>query len=326
MRPMRLGVAALFSGLLLACNGPGPGEPDTLLAPSGLQPSLGVGRHGGSPPGSVVFYSAREGNPLRKVYVMNADGSGDQAVTDGPGNDLWPDLSPNGRFVAFASNRTGNNEIFVLELDRGQLVNVSSDAGDDNWPRWSPNGQRIAFHSNRDGNYNLYTANPDGTDLRRVTKDAALDQWPDWSPDGKRLAFRRGMDVYAVDAAGEEENLERLTFLPTTIDQMPVWSPNGKQIAFMSLREGYPSVFLMSADGDTPEHPAVNLTPKDPADPASVWLSRAPAWSKNGRQIYFMSFRPSTGGDIEIFVMNDDGTGVTRLTFSAGEDGGPQTR
>jgi TolB protein len=78
-----------------------------------------------------VFYSAREGNLLRKVYVMNADGSGEQAVTDGPGNDLWPDLSPNGRFVAFASNRTGNNEIFVVDLDGGQLVNVSNDAGDD---------------------------------------------------------------------------------------------------------------------------------------------------------------------------------------------------
>jgi Tol biopolymer transport system component len=82
----------------------------------------------------------------------------------------------------------------------------------------------------------------------------------------------------------------------------------------------------MSAEGDTPENPAVNLTPKDPADPSSAWLSRAPAWSMNGRQIYFMSFRPSTGGDVEVFVMNADGTGVARLTHSVGEDGGPQTR
>jgi len=94
----------------------------------------------------------------------------------------------------------------------------------------------------------------------------------------------------------------------------------------MSLREGYPSIFVMSAEGDTPDHPAVNLTPKEAADPASTWLSRAPAWSRDGRQIYFMSFRPSTGKDVELFVMNPDGTDVTRLTNVAGEDGGPRTR
>ena len=318
--------AVIIPLAVIACDHSALTEAGVLSARSGWEPLLAVGAHGGGPPGSIVFHSARDGNPLRKIYVMNADGSGLRAITDGPGNDLWPDLSPDGRFVAFASNRTGNNEIFVADLGGGTLVNVSNDGGDDNWPRWSPNGRRIAFHSNRDGNYNLYTVNADGADLRRVTTDPALDQWPDWSPDGKQLAFRRGMDVYVLDADGEEQNVRRLTNLPATIDQMPVWSPNGKQIAFMSLREGYPSVFLMSAEGDTPEHPAVNLTPKDPADPASAWLSRAPAWSKNGQQIYFMSFRPSTGGDVEIFVMNADGTGVTRLTYSAGEDGGPQTR
>lgn len=100
------------------------------------------------------------------------------------------------------------------------------------------------------------------------------------------------MDIYVADAGGEEQNVRR-TFLPATIDQMPVWSPDGKQLALMSLREGYPSVFLMSADGDSPEHPAVNLTPKNPADPNSAWLSRAPAWSRNGQLIYFVSFRRS---------------------------------
>lgn len=319
MQRLPLTLAALFLLAPLACD-----QPVEVLPDRGL--SLGVGEHGGAPPASIVFHSVRDGNPLRKIHAMNADGSGQHAISDGPGNDLWPDLSPNGRFVAFASTRTGNSEIFVLDLKSGTLVNVSNDPGDDNWPRWSPNGQQIAFHSNRDGDYNLYVVNADGTGLRSVTTDPALDQWPDWSPDGKRLAFRRGLDVYAVDANGVEGNVERLTHLPATLDQMPVWSPNGKQIAFMSLREGYPSVFLMTAEGDTPDHPAVNLTPKDPADPASAWLSRAPAWSKNGQQIYFMSFRPITGGDVEVFVMNADGSAPTRLTFSPGEDGGPQSR
>jgi Tol biopolymer transport system component len=102
---------------------------------------------------------------------------------------------------------------------------------------------------------------------------------------------------------------------------MPAWSPDGQRIAFMSLREGYCAVFLMNADGSN----QTNLTPKGANDPASAWCSRAPSWSRNGR-IYFMSFRPSTSGDVEVFSMADDGTNLVRLTTSAGEDGGPRLR
>jgi TolB protein len=324
MQTPRAVLALVIPLVVLACDEPAPVEINATPLQSGTAPLGAVAAYGGGSPASVVFHSARGGSP--KIYVMNPDGGEQRSVTDGAGSDIWPDLSPNGRFIVFASNRSGNNEIFVVDLNGGEPVNVSNAAGDDNWPRWSPNGHRIAFHSNRDGNYNIFTMNADGSELRRVTSDAPLDQWPDWSPNGKRLAFRRGMDVYVADADGEEQNVERLTFRPTTLDQMPVWSPNGKYFAFMSLREGYPSVFLMTAEGDTPEHPAVNLTPKDAEDPGSAWLSRAPAWSKNGKEIYFMSFRPSTGGDVELFVMNADGTAVRRLTASAGEDGGPQPR
>lgn len=317
-----VGLVTLIAG---ACSADAPSSPLRNAAMLEANALAAVAARIAGPSGSVVFYSSREGAPS-KIWVMNPGGSGQQRVSSGPGADIWPDISPNGRYIAFTSNRSGNNEIWVLELTSGQLWNVSNHTGDDNWPRWSPNGQQIAFHSNRDGNYNLYVVNTDGSGLRRVTSDVALDQWPDWSPNGKQLAFRRGMDVYVADVEGEEQNVRRLTNLPATVDQMPVWSPNGKQLAFMSAREGYPSVFLMSAEGDTPEDPAVNLTPKNPADPNSAWLSRAPAWSMNGKQIYFMSFRPPHGTNVEIYVMDADGTNVQRLTEAAGEDGGPQLR
>jgi Tol biopolymer transport system component len=319
---MRRALLLAVTVLLPAC-GEAPVEPV-------LEPSLAIGEHGGGPPASITFYSARDGN--LEIYVMNADGSAPRRVTDDPGEDIWPDLSPNGRYVTFASTRSGNREILVQDLVTGAIVNLSNHTADDNWPRFSPNGREIVFHSNRDGNYEIYVATADGANVpRRVTNNALLDQWPDWSPNGRQIAFRRGMDIFVIDAGGEEQNPRQLTHLPATLDQMPVWSPNGKQLAFMSFREGYCAVFLMdAATGDTPENPALNLTPKDPADPNSAWCSRAPAWSRNGQQIYFMSFRPSTGGAgaafVEIFVMNTDGSNQTRLTHSAGEDGGPQAR
>jgi Tol biopolymer transport system component len=69
-----------------------------------------------------------------------------------------------------------------------------------------------------------------------------------------------------------------------------------------------------------------NLTPKDVGDADADWVSRAPSWSTNGRQIYFMSSRPSTGLDTELFIMNADGTDTTRLTYSIGMDGSPRVR
>jgi len=307
-------------GLLIsACERPVPSDPVPVT-----HAMRQVGVHGVGAQGSLVFHSARSGN--LDIYLANPDGSDPERLTNDPAEDSWPDISTNGRYVVFASLRTGNREIFVLDLQDGSLLNVSQSPGDDNWPRWAPNGKEIAFHSNRDGNYNIYVVNADGSGLRRVTSSTLLDQWPDWSPNGKRIAFRRGFDVYAIDADGEEQNPVQLTNLPTMINQMPAWSPNGQRIAFMSLREGYCAVFLMSVDGDTPENPAVNLTPKGLGDANSAWCSRAPSWSRNGQRIYFQSMRPSTGGDVELFVMNADGTEVQRLTTSPGEDGGPRTR
>jgi Tol biopolymer transport system component len=78
----------------------------------------------------------------------------------------------------------------------------------------------------------------------------------------------------------------------------------------------------MNSDGSNQR----NLTPRRTEDADADWVSRAPSWSTNGRHIFFMSFRPSTGLDTEIFVMNPDGTGVTRLTHSIGVDGSPRGR
>ena len=310
---------AVVVATTVACDGRQATDP-TVVTNRSDGVAFGIGQHGGGPPGSVVFYS-RRGGTLAKIYTMNADGSDVTQITSGPGNDLWPDISTNGRYVAFASNRSGNSEIYVLDLRDGTLTNVSNSPADDSWPRWSPNGREIAFHSNRAGNYDIFVVNADGSGLRAVTTDAALDQWPDWSPNGKRLAFRRGNDIHTADADAVEQNVERLTFLPATVDQMPAWSPDGQRIAFMSAREGYCAVFLMNADGSD----QVNLTPKAPNDAASSWCSRAPSWSRSG-SIYFMSVRPSTNGDAELFSMADDGTDLVRLTTSAGEDGGPRVR
>ena len=143
-----------------------------------------------------------------------------------------------------------------------------------------------------------------------MTEYAGLDQYPEWSPNGKQLAIRRDTDIYLIDLDGS--NPIQLTDGGIGFNQMASWSPDGKKLAFLSNREGYGSVFVVDADGGIP----VNLTPKPDGVLATAWGSRAPGWSRNGQYIYFTARRPMVSVSENIFVMNDDGTAVTQLTFT----------
>lgn len=271
-------------------------------------------------PLSIAFHSNSVINPNGtrnvEVYVMNPDGTDQTRLTFDSRVDQQPDISPNGRQIVWCSSRVtdmnpeGDFEIFVMNADGGNIRQLTFNGTgiNDCWPRWSPNGQQIAFHSNVDGNFEIYLIVPDGTNLTRVTDYPGVDQFPEWSPNGKQLSIRRDNDIYLIDPDGS--NPIALTNDPP-LDQMASWSPNGQQIAFMSFREGYCSVFVMNSDGSDP----VNLTPKPDGVPNNQFCSRAPAWSRNGRQIYFSSFRPETDLWENIFVMNADGGDVTQLTF-----------
>lgn len=103
---MRRATLAAILVLLPACE-KAPVEPT-------LELSYAIGEHGGGPPASVAFYSARDGN--LEIYVMHTDGSEPQRVTEHAAEDTWPDLSPNGRYVTYASTRSGNREIYVQDL------------------------------------------------------------------------------------------------------------------------------------------------------------------------------------------------------------------
>ncbi len=279
-------------------------------------------RHAGGPPSSVVFFSARDGVANNQIYTMNPDGSNQVRVISDTASDVDPNMSPDGKQIVFTSNQTGNNDIF-LQDDSGAVVNLTNNPANDEWARWSPNGKQIVFDSNRNGGtFEIYLMNADGSGTpTELTSLPTLGRYPSWSPDGKQIALRRGIDIYTINSDGSGTPIQLTNEVSPSFAQMPVYSPDGRYIAFMSFREGYCSVFRMNADGTE----QMNLTPKDPADASSSWCSRAPSWSADGQEIYFMSFRPSTGGKNQIFVMNMDGTNVRQLTTD-GTSGSPSAR
>jgi Tol biopolymer transport system component len=174
-------------------------------------------------------------------------------------------------------------------------------------PAWSPDGKKIAFVQTLRGNSDLYVMNADGSHKRVLTHDEAKEADPDWSPDGRLIAFATGFaNASAIDVIGADGSGRHLLAAagdPTD----PDWSPDGSRIAYVAHEQERGQIGVMNADGSN-QHMVLRDAEWDVS----------PAWSPDGSRIAF------EGGldDSFIDVMNADGSGRVRLTFS-GNDSGP---
>jgi Tol biopolymer transport system component len=257
---------------------------------------------------AIAFTSERDGNS--EIYVMNADGSNPQRLTDDPAYDAWPTWSPDGSQVAFMSDRNGNPDIYVMDANGSNVRQLTQHSANDIWPEWSPDGTRIAFPSRRDGNFEIYVIDADGSNLQRLTNTPGHEDFPAWSPDGTQIVFSRiegddGTYVMNADGSGERQLLDFRVL-------EPAWSPDGSRIAFGSDHEGYRAIYVMNADGSNLQQLSSSRTGEN-----------CPDWSPDGLWITFASWRD---GDGEIYVMDTDGSNLRKLTDNRFEEEFPTWR
>jgi TolB protein len=208
-----------------------------------------------------------------------------------------PAWSPDGRRIAFYSERDGNAEIYVMNADGSGVTRLTNTSADEGYPAWSPDGRTISFDSDRTGNFDVFAMNADGSNVRPLTTHPARDVSATWSPDGSKIVFMSdresgGFDAYeaAPDPAAPARRVTR-----TGSTWFPVFSRDGTALAFHVGRD----VHTLEAAGDDPRR----LT----TDPENGMY---PSWSPDGKRIVFMSWRT---GRTELFTMNVDGSDQKKL-------------
>jgi len=223
-------------------------------------------------------------------------------LTELPGPEQNPSLSPDGKMLLYDSAVGGNSDVYLLRVGGKRAINLTEDSEFyDGQAAFAPDGERIAFRSERDGG-GLFVMGATGESVRRVT-DLGFN--PAWSPDGRQLAFANEAvgDPYSRAIESELWKVDLRDGAPTRLTEtdavQPAWSPDGGRIAFWSNTGGQRDVWTVDAAGGEP----LAVT----SDRFTDW---SPAWSPDGRWLYFSSDR---GGSMNLWrVPIDAASGRTR--------------
>jgi len=266
-------------------------------------------------------------------------------------DNLQPTWSPDGTKILFTSNRDGNWELYVIDVETKDVTRLTNNSALDFDPDWGPDG-RIAFVSDRDNQAgtDIYILNYPSGGITRVTFDPGnLNKSPSWvagtNAQSARIVYHTDLDgnreIYLRDP--QTGNANRLTTSPAD-DWNPAVSPDGTRVAFQHWLNGRSQIFVMNIDGTHIKQLTFNagenvyptwspdgkyiafasnrdgnfkiyvIDPETGSERVltmNTFNSTHPAWSPDGQRIAFASDRT---GNWEIWIVNVDGQNVKRIT------------
>ena len=271
-------------------------------------------------PDRIAFLSDRNGD-FPDIYVMDDDGGNVQRVTTGEIGFQRPSWSPDGRRIVLGIDNKlngGSGRLYAINDDGTWASTILSESFAAFEPAWSPDGTKIAYQSGEHVtedtiNTEIYVMDVDGGNTTRLTNNSDYDDHPGWSIDGNRIVFMRLVeDFFHIFVMGKDGTNERRLTSGGLHHSYPTWSPDGSQIAYQSNR------VIKSIDPNGRYERQLTTSPQG---------DYTPSWSPDSARILFHSWRdsddPEDPNGAEVYIMDRDGSNVTRLTNSEGFDGAP---
>ncbi len=237
---------------------------------------------------------------------MSAEEGEPTVLTLDEGADDDPRWSPDGREIAFVSNRAGNPDLWVMPASGGVPRAVTRGPGNDHDPVWSPDGRWLTFLSIQENVSDVWIVPVAGGEPIRVTDDEAGQEHVRWMPDGAGVVFSRSdrrSRLWWASASGDDAR--PLTDGDERVGHPDV-APDGRQVAYVSGDGINDDLFLLDLETDGTER----LTSLSAG-------AAAPRWSPDGRRLVFES---SQGGNSDLWVVELASGELRQLTTDPSRD------
>ena len=203
----------------------------------------------------LVLASNINGN--YEIWMMEADGSDRKQVTFNDRNNLEPVVSPDGRYIVFASFEGRHPHLWRIDID-GTNAKQLTDGGDEDLPRFTPDGKWVIYHSIIHSRYSIRKISIDGGEPITLVSETATQ--PDVSPDGKLLSYfgrRAGATEWEIFVVPIEGGSPIAAFpLPTTVEpEWPGlrWTPDGTGLTYVATVQGVSNVWRQALSGGEPK-------------------------------------------------------------------------
>jgi dipeptidyl aminopeptidase/acylaminoacyl peptidase len=233
-------------------------------------------------------------------------------------------ISPDGQWIAYISDRTGFPEIWLLSISNGREMQLTRHGGRINSFSWSPDSRSIAFAGDRFGNYDIWKASvPDG-EQRRLTSGNLYEVYPSWTPDSRSILYvqldERWVDHEVIeisaDGAAPRTVLQDFDFFDYGAGSKfgyPDVSPDGETVLFPSYRSGWINYWVAPLGGGEPRQLAPAIA--DQSDAVRSHDGRHVAFVENHNGTFDLRVVAVSGGETRVLVSRDEGT-IGNLAWS----------